>query len=72
MQTPLGSLYEMVTPGSNGDEAIGDPIVTERKKRQRHAEHLKARAGEPQKPNLEEIYKLGTPFLNALRNVLAD
>ena len=29
------------------DEAIGDPIVTERKKRQRHAEHLKARAPVP-------------------------
>lgn len=53
------------------DENTGDPIETERKKRQRHAEHLKARAGEPAKPDSSEIAKLGEPFLDALRNVLA-
>ena len=42
------------------DENMGDPIATERKKRKRHTEHLKARAGEPQKPKVEEIIKLGT------------
>lgn len=51
---------------------MADPILTARKKRQRHADHLKARSGEPQKPSVEEIYKLGNPFLNSLRKVLAN
>lgn len=54
------------------DDNTGDAIATERKKRKRHAEHLKARAGEPQKPVVEEIVKMGPRFLDALRNVLAD
>jgi len=54
------------------DDNTGDPIETERKKRQRHAEHLKARAGEPVKPDSSEIAKLGGPFLDALRVVLDD
>jgi len=53
------------------DENMGDPIATERKKRKRRTEYLKARAGEPQKPRVEEIIKLGPPFLNELRQVLA-
>jgi hypothetical protein len=53
------------------DENMGDPIATERKKRIRHTEHLKARAGEPRKPRVEEIIKLGPSFLNELRQVLA-
>jgi hypothetical protein len=53
------------------DDNTGDAIATERKKRKRHAEFLKARAGEPQKPNVEELVKMGPRFLDALRNVLA-
>ncbi|KAF8246063.1 hypothetical protein K440DRAFT_554225 [Wilcoxina mikolae CBS 423.85] len=54
------------------DENTGDAIATERMRRQRHAEALKARAGEPVKPKIVEIAKLGGPFLDALRTVLAD
>jgi hypothetical protein len=54
------------------DENTGDAIATERKRRQRHAEALKARTGEPIKPKIVEIAKLGGPFLDALRRVLAD
>jgi hypothetical protein len=54
------------------DDSMGDAIATERKKRKRHAEHLQARAGEPQKPVTEEIVKMGPGFLDALRTVLAD
>jgi len=54
------------------DDNSGDPIATERKKRQRSAEALKARAGEPVKPQAVEIGKLGGTFLDALRKVLAD
>ena len=53
------------------DDNTGDVIATERKRRTRHADHLKARSGEPQKPLVEEIVKLGPDFLNALRRVLA-
>jgi len=54
------------------DDNSGDPIATERKKRQRSAEALKARAGEPVKPQVVEVGKLGGTFLDALRKVLAD
>lgn len=48
------------------DERLGDPILTERRKRKRHVEHLKSKAGEPVKPKLEEIPKLGERFLDML------
>jgi hypothetical protein len=54
------------------DERLGDPILTERRKRKRHVEHLKSKAGEPVKPKLEEIPKLGERFLDMLRLVLAE
>jgi len=53
------------------DDNTGDVIATERKRQKRHADHLKARSGEPQKPVVKEIVKLGPDFLNALRRVLA-
>ena len=53
------------------DDNTGNPIATERKRREKHAEHLKARSGEPQKPPVEELVKLGPDFLDALRQVLA-
>ncbi|KAI5796581.1 hypothetical protein EDC01DRAFT_651940 [Geopyxis carbonaria] len=55
-----------------GDDALGDPITTDRKKKERRADTLRRRAGEPEKPIVEEIPKIGAKFLDALRNVLAD
>jgi hypothetical protein len=53
------------------DEDIADPIEAERKKRAATAEKLRRKAGEPKKPNIEELYKLSPSFVSMLRGVLA-
>lgn len=49
-----------------------DPIVAERRRRKRKADHLRRSAGEPAKPDVTEVYKLKESFLSMLRMVLAD
>ncbi|KAH0545098.1 hypothetical protein FGG08_000869 [Glutinoglossum americanum] len=49
-----------------------DPISAERKRRARKQDHLRRTAGEPQKPEVEELHKLQASFLAMLRNVLAE
>ncbi|KAK3113101.1 hypothetical protein LTR53_009949, partial [Teratosphaeriaceae sp. CCFEE 6253] len=56
--------------GEEGDEA-GDPIEGERRRRKRVQEALKRSAGEPVKPKVVEVGKMGPLFLGALRGVLA-
>lgn len=48
-----------------------DPIAAERKRRQKRQDMLKRNAGEPEKPEIEEIYKMMPEFLILLRMVLA-
>jgi len=52
-------------------EAV-DPIAAERKKRMRERERLRSRAGEPKKPEIDELKKLHPGFLSMLRSVLAE
>jgi hypothetical protein len=54
------------------DEDIADPIEAERKKRAQTAEKLRRKAGEPKKPQIEELYKLSPSFVSMLRGVLAQ
>lgn len=54
------------------DEDIADPIEAERKKRALTAEKLRRKAGEPKKPQIEELYKLSPGFVTMLRGVLAQ
>ena len=54
------------------DADVADPIAAERKSRARTAEKLRRKAGEPQKPHIEELYKLSDGFNSMLRNVLAQ
>lgn len=54
------------------DEDIADPIEAERKKRALTAEKLRRKAGEPKKPQIEELYKLSPSFVTMLRGVLAQ
>jgi len=54
------------------DEDIADPIEAERKKRAQTAEKLRRKAGEPKKPQIEELYKLSPSFVTMLRGVLAQ
>lgn len=49
-----------------------DPIVAERRRRQKQADRLRRSAGEPEKPPIVEIAKMHPAFLAMLRNVLAD
>lgn len=54
------------------DEALGDPLAVERRKKRRVKEMLKRKAGEPKKPEVVEIWKMGEGFVEALRGVLSD
>lgn len=54
------------------EDDIADPIEAERRHRARAAEKLRRKAGEPQKPPIEEIGKLHPTFLSMLRSVLAE
>jgi hypothetical protein len=55
----------------SADEEL-DPIAAERKRRARKQDHLRRTAGEPEKPKVEEIYRLKDSFLSMLRMVLAE
>ncbi|KAF2467574.1 uncharacterized protein BDR25DRAFT_267094 [Lindgomyces ingoldianus] len=54
------------------DDDIADPIQAERKRRARAQEKLRRTAGEPKKPDIEELTKLHPTFLSMLRSVLAE
>jgi hypothetical protein len=54
------------------DEDIADPIEAERKKRAQTAEKLRRKAGEPKKPQIQELYRLSPSFVSMLRGVLAQ
>jgi hypothetical protein len=56
--------------GESDDEL--DPIAAERKRRARKQDHLRRTAGEPTKPDVEEINRLKDSFLVMLRMVLAE
>lgn len=49
-----------------------DPIAAERKRRAKKRDMLRRNAGEPQKPEVEEIYKLKESFLAMLRMTLSE
>jgi len=49
-----------------------DMIVMEQKRKNRQAEMLRRTAGQPLKPKIEELHKMGDVFLVALKNVLAE
>lgn len=53
----------------NDDQA--NPIEVERRKRKKKQDHLRRRAGEPEKPDIKEVLKLSPDFLLQLRQVLA-
>lgn len=54
------------------DEDMDDPIAVERRRRTKKQDQLRRTAGEPVKPEVTEILKLGEPFVVMLRHVLAD
>ena len=49
-----------------------DPIEAERKRRRRAQDRLRARAGEPVKPEITEVIKMREGFLAMLRMVLSE
>jgi hypothetical protein len=49
-----------------------DPIQAERRRRQKTQDRLRARAGEPVKPDVEEVLKMREGFLAMLRMVLSE
>ncbi|KAJ5161231.1 hypothetical protein N7492_006623 [Penicillium capsulatum] len=57
--------------GEDEDE-LDDPIGVERRRRVKKQDQLRRTAGEPVKPEVQEILKLGEPFVVMLRYVLAD
>ena len=56
---------------SDEEDLDADPILAERKRRQRRQDMLKRSAGEPVKPGIEELGKMMPGFLVMLRMVLA-
>ncbi|KAL1297669.1 hypothetical protein AAFC00_006221 [Neodothiora populina] len=57
---------------SDDDDEDVDPIVAERKRRARASDLLRARAGEPVKPDIHEVVKMREGFVTMLRMVLAE
>ncbi|KAI5850207.1 hypothetical protein DFP73DRAFT_538588 [Morchella snyderi] len=55
----------------NESDDQADPIEAERRKRKKKQDHLRRRAGEPEKPVVTEVPKLKEHFLLQLRQVLA-
>lgn len=49
-----------------------DPIEAERRRRAKRQDRLKARAGEPKKPEVSEVHRLRDNFVTMLREVLAS
>ena len=66
--------YEDESESSDEDENDDelDPIEAERKRRARKQDHLRRTAGEPVKPEVQEVDKLKDSFLAMLRMVLAE
>ncbi|KAJ5114891.1 hypothetical protein NUU61_000650 [Penicillium alfredii] len=54
------------------DEELDDPIAVERRRRTKKQDQLRRTAGEPVKPEVQEILKLTDPFVVMLRYVLAE
>lgn len=57
---------------AEAEEDEMDPIDAERKRRSRRQDRLRRNAGEPAKPEVEEVHKLKENFLVMLRMVLAE
>jgi hypothetical protein len=49
-----------------------DPINAERRRRKKAQDRLRARAGEPVKPDVREVLKMREGFLAMLRMVLSE
>lgn len=66
--------YDEEEESSDEDEEDDDldPIEAERKRRAKKQDHLRRTAGEPVKPDIEEVNKLRESFLAMLRMVLAE
>ncbi|KAI6816256.1 hypothetical protein KC332_g10713 [Hortaea werneckii] len=57
---------------SSDEEAeAADPIAAERKRRRKNQDLLRRNAGEPEKPKVQECYKMMPGFVEMLRMVLA-
>lgn len=56
----------------NSDEDEMDSIAIERRRRAKKQDQLRRTAGEPLKPEVQEILKLRDSFVVMLRHVLAD
>ena len=70
-------LDDLGSEDESEDEALeeednADPIASERKRRQKAADVLRRRAGEPVKPEVKELQGMRDGFLAMLRMVLAD
>lgn len=57
---------------SDEDEEDMDPIIAERKRRAKAQDMLRARAGEPLKPKIEQVGRMRESFVDMLRMVLAE
>lgn len=54
------------------ENEMDDPIAAERRRRVKKQDRLRRSAGEPVKPEVDEILKLTDPFVVMLRHVLAE
>lgn len=57
---------------SDEDDEDVDPIVAERKRRAKAQDMLRARAGEPVKPEIKQVGEMRESFVTMLRMVLAE
>lgn len=57
---------------SDEDDEDLDPIVAERKRRAKAQDLLRARAGEPIKPDIQQVGRMRESFVDMLRMVLAE
>lgn len=63
--------YDDFSSDEDESDDAADPIEAERRRRKKKQDHLRRRAGEPEKPVVSEVLKLNADFLLQLRQVLA-
>ena len=68
----LGADSDDMLSSDEDEDDDADPIAAERKRRQKRQDVLKRTAGEPAKPQIDELGKLQDGFLGMLRSVLAQ
>jgi hypothetical protein len=68
----LGDEDESAGDSESDEDDEVDPIEAERKRRRKRQDVLRRGAGEPVKPQIEEVYRMREMFLGMVRGVLAS